>query len=120
MLLYRISECRWTGTGCVTTSLGNTIVYSGRNDNDHREGVAIMMSIEVKKSMKEWTPKSERRMVARFKFRYTTLSKVVRSNEGREKTMEKNGCGKMNENGETLADICGLNDLVTGAPSLNT
>ena len=48
-----------------------------------------MMSIEVKKSMKEWTPKSERRMVARFKFRYTTLSKVVRSNEGREKTMEK-------------------------------
>ena len=61
----------------------------GRNDNDHREGVAIMMSIEVKKSMKERTPKSERRMVARFKFRYTTLSKVVRSNEGREKTMEK-------------------------------
>ena len=85
-----------------------------------------MMSTEVKKSMKEWTPKSERRMVARFKFRYTTLSviqcyaqtndvedetkdtfyqqlpsydvllvigdlnsKVGRSNEGREKTMEK-------------------------------
>ena len=65
MLLYRISilgisECRWTGNGCVTTSLGNTIVYSGRNDNDHREGVAIMMSKEAKKSMIEWTPISER------------------------------------------------------------
>ena len=27
--------------------------------------------------------------------------------------MVKNGCGEMNEN-EVLADICGLNDLVTG------
>ena len=163
MLLYRISilgisEYRWTGNGCVTTSLGNTIGYSGRNDNDHREGVAIMKSKEAKKSMIEWTPISERLMVARFKSRYTKLSviqcyapandaeeeakdtfylqlqkalgsvpwhdvllvigdlnaKVGRSNEGREKTMGKNGCGKMNENGERLADICGLNDLVIG------
>ena len=35
-----------------------------------------MMSIQVKKSMKEWKPKSERRMVARFKSRYTTLSVI--------------------------------------------
>ena len=28
----------------VTTSLGNKIVYSGRNDSDHRQGEAIMMS----------------------------------------------------------------------------
>ena len=41
-------------------------------------------------------------------------AKVGRSNEGREKTMGKNGCGEMNENGERLADICGLNDLVIG------
>ena len=142
----------------MTTSLGNTIVYSGREDNDHREGVAIMMSKEAKKSMIEWTPISERLMVARFKSRYNKLSvmqcyaptndakeetkdtfyqqlqkaldnmpshdvllvigdlnaKVGRSNKGREKTMGKNGCGEMNENGERLADICGLNDLVIG------
>ena len=41
MLLYRIdilsiSECRWTGNSCVTTSLGKKIVYAGRNDSDHR------------------------------------------------------------------------------------
>ena len=41
-------------------------------------------------------------------------AKVGRSNEGREKTMGKNGCGEMNENGERLADICGLNVLVIG------
>ena len=58
MLLYRIdilsiSECRWTGNGSVTTSLGNTIIYSGRKDNDHKQGVAIMMSKAAKKSMIE-------------------------------------------------------------------
>ena len=41
-------------------------------------------------------------------------AKVGRSNVGREKTMGKNGCGEMNENGERLADICDLNDLVVG------
>ena len=33
-----------------------------------------MMSKEAKKSMIEWTPVSERLMVARFKSRYTKLS----------------------------------------------
>ena len=28
--------------------------------------------------------------------------------------MGKHGCGEMKENGERLADICGLNDLVIG------
>ena len=42
-------------------------------------------------------------------------AKIGRSNEGREHgIMEKNGCGEVNENGERLADICGLNDLVIG------
>lgn len=41
-------------------------------------------------------------------------TKVGRPNKGREKIMGKNGCGEMNENGERLADICGLNDLVIG------
>ena len=75
MLLYRIdilaiSECRWTDNSCVTTSLGNTIVCSGKNDGDHRQGVAILMSKAVKKSMLEWTPISERLMVAIFKSRH--------------------------------------------------
>jgi len=163
MLLYRIdilgiSECRWTGNGSVTTSLGNTIIYSGRKDNDHRQGVAIMMSKAAKKWMIEWTPINEGLMIVRFKSRYTKLSviqcylptnnveeetkdmfyqqlqkaidnvashdallvigdlnaKVGCSNEGREKIMGEKGCGDMNENGERLADICGLNDLVIG------
>ena len=34
--------------------------------------------------------------------------------EGREQTIGKHGCGVMNENGERLADLCGLNNLVIG------
>ena len=58
----------------MTTSLANKIVYSGRNDNDHREEEAIMMPKEATKSMIEWAPRSERLMVARFKSRYTKVS----------------------------------------------
>ena len=54
----------------VTTSLGNKIVYAGRNDSDHRQGVAIMMSKALNKSMLAWTPISERLMVAIFKSRH--------------------------------------------------
>ena len=38
----------------------------------------------------------------------------LNTNEGREKTMGKNGCGEMNKIRERLAEICGLNDLVIG------
>ena len=41
-------------------------------------------------------------------------AKVGCSNERREKIMGGKGCGDINENGERLADICGLNDLVIG------
>ena len=96
MLLYRIailgnSECRWTGNACVTITLGNTIIYSGRNDNDHSEGVAIIISKAAKKSMIKWTPISERLMAARFKSRYAKLSVIqcyCPTNDAEEETKE--------------------------------
>jgi len=56
----------------------NTIRYPGRDDNDHREEVAIIMSRATKKSMTEWTPISEQLMTARFKSRFTRWSVVQR------------------------------------------
>ena len=41
-------------------------------------------------------------------------AKVRRCNEGRGTIMGENACGEMSENGERLADTCGLNDLVIG------
>ena len=38
-----ISECRWSGFGRLKTRTGETIIYSGRDDNVHQSGVAIIM-----------------------------------------------------------------------------
>ncbi|XP_056017289.1 craniofacial development protein 2-like [Ostrea edulis] len=153
-----VSESRWTGNGIITTNSRNTIIYSGREDNNHREGVAIIMTPTAKKSMIEWEPINERLMTARFNGKYVKTSiivcyaptndaeeeqkdtfyqqlqkavdkipthdvlliigdlnaKVGSSNEGREKSMGKHGCGTINDNGERLVDICELNNCVIG------
>ena len=38
-----ISESRWTGQGRVVTNTGETVLYSGRDDGHHSEGVAIIL-----------------------------------------------------------------------------
>ena len=55
-----ISENRRTGNGVITTYSRNTIIYSGREDNNHREGVAIVMTPTAKKGLVEWEPINER------------------------------------------------------------
>ncbi|CAG2220119.1 Craniofacial development protein 2 [Mytilus edulis] len=64
-----ISECRWTESGKIITQ-GHTIIYSGRNDNQHTEGVAIIMNKECTKSLIEWEPINERLIRARFSSSY--------------------------------------------------
>ena len=39
-----ISETHWTGQGRLRLSNGESIIYSGREDGLHRQGVGIMMS----------------------------------------------------------------------------
>ena len=40
--LLCVSEARWIDSGKRTLSSGHTILYSGRSDNQHRGGVAIV------------------------------------------------------------------------------
>ena len=60
-----ISECRWTGSG-KTVSNNHTIIYLGRSDEQHREGVALIMNKDCAKSLMEWEPINERLIRARF------------------------------------------------------
>jgi len=39
-----ISEGRWIGAGRTKLSSGETVLYSGRDDDQHLQGVAIMMT----------------------------------------------------------------------------
>ena len=38
-----ISESRWTGSGKIKTTSGEIVLYSGREDNLHYEGVSIIL-----------------------------------------------------------------------------
>lgn len=48
-----ISESRWTGSGKVTTSTEETVLYSEREDNPYDEGVAIIWRKEMERSIIE-------------------------------------------------------------------
>ena len=61
-----ISETHWTGQGKVVLEGGDTIIYSGREDDNHRGGVGILMTRFAARSLIDWTPISERIITARF------------------------------------------------------
>lgn len=69
-----VSESRWTGSGRITTITGETVLYSGREDNLHAEGVAIILKQSVNKSLIEWNPVSRRLIRIRLKGRHNNLS----------------------------------------------
>ena len=73
-----ISECRWTGSGQVRTQTGENIIFSGRDDNRHQSGVAIMMSKEASRALQSWNPVSDRIVTARFNSKHikTTIIQV--------------------------------------------
>ena len=44
-----VRESRWTGTGRQRTGISETVLYSGRNDNMHFEGVGIILKKGLEK-----------------------------------------------------------------------
>ena len=68
-------ESRWTSSGAVILSLGQTLLYSGPpNENvNHQNGVEILLNKKTKLIV-EWNPVSERIVVVNF------MSKTQKSN----------------------------------------
>lgn len=62
-----ISESRWMGSGKQKTHTGETVLYSGRNDNQHHEGVAIILKKGIEKCLMEWKPVNSRLMKVRLR-----------------------------------------------------
>lgn len=69
-----VCEVRWAGSGQGTFASGYTILYSGRLDGQHTEGVALIMSRQVEGTFIEWKPSGSRLLKARFNSKYTKLS----------------------------------------------
>ena len=71
-----ISETHWTGQGKMQQTERETIIYSGRDDDNHKEGVGILMSRSASRTLMDWTPISERIIQARFYSQQTKLTIV--------------------------------------------
>ena len=71
-----ISETHWVGQGKVQLTGGHTIIYSGRDDNNHREGVGILMAKRATEALIDWTPISKRIIKARFYSQHIKLTLV--------------------------------------------
>ena len=54
-----VSECRWTGAGRKKTRDCFTILFSGK-ENEHANGVALIINRSTAKTLIEWEPVSER------------------------------------------------------------
>jgi hypothetical protein len=57
-----VSERRWTGFGRLKTHDRETILYSGREDDLHKTGVALILD----KHKTAWGPVNDRIITARF------------------------------------------------------
>ena len=56
---------------------GHTILYSGRLEDQHVEGVALIMSRKIENTLIEWKPSGPSQNKARFNLNYTKLAVIV-------------------------------------------
>lgn len=77
LCMLGVSEARWTGTGKQRMSSGETIIWSGRQDGNHQEGVALIISKKHTNSLLQWKPINERLLYVRMDSKYTKLSVIV-------------------------------------------
>lgn len=70
-----LSETRWTNSGQLRLASGETVLYSGHEDENasHTEGVALMLTKEAQRSLISWEAAGPRIIVALFK---TTQKKI--------------------------------------------
>jgi hypothetical protein len=62
-----MSQIRWKDSGEIKTQNGNFLIFSGVGEGkEHRNGVAILMNKEARKSLMEWSPFLERIILARI------------------------------------------------------
>ncbi|GFR73616.1 craniofacial development protein 2-like [Elysia marginata] len=75
--LLVIAEARWTKTGKQRLSTGETIIWSERQDDNHQEGVTLILSEKHANSIIRWEPINERLLYDRLNSKYTKTSIVV-------------------------------------------
>lgn len=62
-----VSESRWTDSGRMRTTTGETLFNSGREDGQRHEGVAVILKKGIEKSLMEWKPICNRLLTVRLR-----------------------------------------------------
>ena len=75
--MLAVSEARWNHQGLKHLASGHDILYSGRSDDHHSNGVALILAPQIRGSLLEWTPLGERLLKARFSSKFTKLTVIV-------------------------------------------
>ena len=72
-----ISESRWIGSGRrYRTNTGETVLYSGRDDDQHHEGVAVILRKGMDKCLMEWKPINSRLVRIRMKGKHINITVI--------------------------------------------
>ena len=74
--LLGVAECRYIGSDRIMIE-DKQVLYSGREDNRHYQGVALFCSPSAARCLISWEPINERLLVARFKTTVAKLSIVM-------------------------------------------
>ena len=85
-------------------SSGETVLYSGRDDDQHMQGVAILMTKDATKALIDWSPINERVIKARFYSKFVKLTVIhvyAPTNDADEQTKE-DFYGKLQEVAEQV------------------
>ena len=72
--LLAVSEVRWTGKGILGEVV--TCIRSGRSDNNHHEGAALLINQKFTHTVLQWKPINERLLYVRLNSRWTKVSIV--------------------------------------------
>ena len=78
-----LSEMRWGGLERIKLTTGQTLLFSCRKDNLHRQGVGMLMSGNATKALVSWKLVNERIITARFYSKYakTTMTQIYARTE---------------------------------------
>ena len=77
LTMLGVTEARWTGTGRQKLNSGEVVIWSGRQDNNHQAGVALIIGRKYASTLLQWKPISERLMYVRLNSKQTKLSVIV-------------------------------------------
>ena len=78
LTLLGMCEVRWNGYGETRLQTGETLLYSGKNEEErHEAGVGLLLSKQATKSLLEWEPVSHRIITARFESRFQKVSLIM-------------------------------------------